>query len=110
MTPAICTNFALELLAALADYDLTKVKSLFHEVGDESSLELQFPPPQGFRYRAGVNADTLVSHLNEQGDGEVLFDFQMPFEEEDFEPMMIRTIFRGDPENYTVTLAGVVPG
>ncbi len=109
MTSAICTEFAVSLLGALAEYDLAQIESMFDEVGGDAPLAAQFPEPQGFQYHKAVDADSLVSHLIEMKDGTIAFDFEMPFEGDDFRPMMIRTIFRGSVESHTVCLEGVVP-
>ena len=107
ITSAVCTEFAVSLLEALAEYNLARIVSMFDEVDGDVPVAAQFPEPQGFRYCSSVDAESLVFHFIERNDGSFEFDFEMPFEDEDFRPMMIRTIFKGSAESHTVTLEGV---
>ena len=108
ITKSTCTTFAVELLSALSAYDINKVRSMFTQTQANTPLDIQFPKPIGFQYRSGVDDRTLVSHYFAR-ESEVAFDFEMPFEGDEFRPMMVRTLFKERNGGFIVLLEGVVP-
>tara|TARA_R110002049_G_C8766003_1_gene529364 strand:+ start:167 stop:499 length:333 start_codon:yes stop_codon:yes gene_type:complete len=104
-----CKAFAIKVLSAIAEYDMEKLTGLFCAIEEGSDIAACFPTPVGFEYKKNVSLGELISHVGNTNLDKFWFDFEMPFEGDEFRPMMIRTEMNFTNGALVATFIGVVP-
>ena len=104
-----CNEFAYKILLALSEYDIGIVESQFSEISNHEAISRFFPKPEGFEYKKNVSIEDIVSYSGNSKSGGIWFDFEMPFEGDQYRPMIVRTKITEVDGCFRALLIGVFP-
>jgi len=89
-----CTKFAVEWLGHVASHDLTRAESMIDVVESGIPFAQSFPAPDGFTYCQPSRAEGWDLHFLALSQGGLSVDFEVPFLEKNFRPMMANFTMR----------------
>jgi hypothetical protein len=104
-----CAAFAVRWLGLIAAYDLVGAEALIDVNQSGTPFAESFPPPDGFTYchpDRVVNWSMHIVAADERGLG---YDFEVPFAERKFRPMVARFDMRRTGDQLEVRFEGLVP-
>ena len=104
-----CTAFAVQWLRALAAYDLDRLHQLIDANESGGPLAESFPPPQGFTYAGPDQTRNWTLHILNADELGLSCDFEVPFAEREFRPMMARFSMRRSGAHLKVVFEALVP-
>ena len=104
-----CTSFASEWLKALSQYDLARLEQLIDVNESGGPLAESFPPPQGFNYASLDQTRNWTVHFLNADERGLGCDFEVPFVEQEFRPMMARFYMRRQGAHLEVWFEALVP-
>ncbi len=104
-----CAAFAVRWLALIAAYDLSRAESLVDINESGVPFAESFPAPEGFTYCHPDRARNWTMHIVAADRDGLGLDFEVPFVERDFRPMMARFHMRRRGDQLEVRFEGLVP-
>ncbi len=85
-----CAAFAARWLDSIAAYDLAGAEAMIDANDSGGPFAQSFPPPEGFTYCRPDKAASWDMHIVGADENGLCLDFEVPFVERNFRPMMAR--------------------
>ncbi len=104
-----CAAFAVRWLGRVAAYDLAGAEALIDVNDSDGPFAESFPPPEGFTYCHPDRAADWTMHILSANEGGLGLEFEVPFAERGYRPMMARFHMRRVGLELEVRFEGVVP-
>jgi hypothetical protein len=104
-----CTAFAMTWLKRLAVYDLAGAEALIDVNGSGIPFADSFPRPEGFTYCDPDQMKDWTMHVVAADQTGFAFEFEIPFAEKHYRPMMARFVVRHCGNSLEVRFEAVVP-
>jgi hypothetical protein len=104
-----CAAFAVRWLGLIAAYDLPAAEALVDVNESDVPFAQSFPAPEGFNYCHPDQMESWTMHIVAAGADGLCCDFEMPFVEEEYRPMMARFHMRRRGDHLEVRFLGIVP-
>jgi hypothetical protein len=104
-----CAAFAVQWLARIASYDLPGAEALIDVNDSGVPFAESFPAPEGFTYCHPDQAANWTMHIIGADEYGLGLDFEVPFAEDEYRPMIARFQMRRVGNQMEVRFQGLVP-
>jgi hypothetical protein len=104
-----CAAFAVQWLGLLAAYDLAAAEALVDANDSGLPFAASFPAPEGFTYCHPDRASSWTLHIVSVRPDGFGCDFEVPFAEKEYRPMMARFWMKRHGNRLEVRFTGLVP-
>jgi hypothetical protein len=104
-----CAAFAVRWLGRIAASDLAGAEALIDVNESDAPFAQSFPPPEGFTYCHPTRAANWTMHIVAADQRGLSLDFEVPFVERGYRPMLARFDLRRVGNQLEVRFLGLVP-